>query len=139
MTSADAQRLPGGQGRDLGAFVRFLLSGGFNTLVTYALYLALCPAFSARASYTIAYVSGIALAYALNRYFVFRTKGSLVAMGLFPAVYLVQYVVGVGIVSLWTDVLRLPEWLAPAPAIAVTLPITFLLSRLLLSPRRRHR
>ena len=50
-------------------FARFLVSGGFNTLVTYGLYLLLLNVLSYRISYTIAYVAGIVLAYSLNRFF----------------------------------------------------------------------
>jgi len=119
-----------------GAFARFLLSGGFNTAVTYALYLALLPFLSYRVSYTIAFAGGIVLAYALNRLFVFRAKGTLLTLCLFPLVYILQYGVGLAVVSLWVEWLHGMEWLAPAVAIFVTVPLTFLLCRLLFHGRR---
>lgn len=117
------------------AFGRFLLSGAFNTGATYVLYLVLMQAMPYRTAYSIAYLAGIALAYALNRYFVFRAKGSLATMAKFPAVYLLQYLLGLGIVSLWGDVLQWPKALAPLAAVVVTIPVTFLLSKRLFTAR----
>ena len=48
--------------------VRFLASGGLNTLVTYIAYLVLLHWLPYQQSYSIAFASGIALAYVLNRY-----------------------------------------------------------------------
>lgn len=116
-----------------GAFFRFLLSGGFNTAATYVLYLLLLYVFQYQVSYTITYVLGIVLAYYLNRFFVFRAKGGLKTIALFPLVYLVQYLVGLGVLSLWVEILGLGEWLAPVAACVVTIPLTFLLSRWIFS------
>ena len=118
-----------------GAFVRFLLSGAVITTATYVLYLLLIPLLSYRTSYTIAFIVGIALAYGLNRFFVFRSKGGLSAMTLFPAVYLLQYILGLGIVSFWIETLGWYVELAPLAAIALTIPLTFLLSRRLFAVR----
>lgn len=93
------------------------------------LYLALIQTMPYRSAYSISYMSGIALAYALNRYFVFRVKGSLATMAKFPAIYLFQYLLGLGIVSLWGDVLQWPQALAPLAAVVVTVPLTFLISK----------
>ncbi|MEN6438529.1 MAG: GtrA family protein [Syntrophobacter sp.] len=110
-------------------FGRFLLSGGFNTVVTYALYLLLLRFLSYRISYTISFSMGIAIAYCCNRFFVFLTHNGLSTVALFPVVYLVQYLVGLGVVSAWVEILGLSVSLAPIAAIILTIPITFALSR----------
>lgn len=112
-----------------GSFWRFLLSGGFNTVVTYMLYLLLELVLDYRASYTTAFIAGIALAYWLNRIYVFRVKGSRTAATLFPLVYLAQYSTGLMMVSLWVEILGFNARLAPLAAIAVTIPLTYILSR----------
>ena len=117
------------------AFFRFLVSGAFNTGATYVLYLALMQALPYRTAYSLSYMAGIALAYGLNRYFVFRAKGSLATMAKFPAVYLFQYLLGLGVVSLWGDVLQWPKALAPLAAVVVTIPVTFLLSKRLFTAK----
>lgn len=112
------------------AFGRFLLSGGFNTLVTYLLYLALLQVLPYRISYTLSYVAGVALAYELNRVLVFKTRRSVRSAILTPLIYLGQYIVGLGVVWIVVSKMGLDARLAPLAAIAVTVPMTFLLSRL---------
>ncbi len=108
-----------------GTFVRFLLSGGFNTAAIYALYLVLLRSVPYRASYTIAYITGIVLSYFLNRCFVFRVNRGLRTVALFPFVYLVQYLAGIAVVSLWAGILGWNALYAPIPAILLTVPLTF--------------
>jgi putative flippase GtrA len=110
-------------------FARFLISGGVNTLGTYLLYLALLQLLPYWLSYAIAFVAGIALAYVLNRLFVFGAPRSEKKAALLPLVYLVQYLVGALIVYVWVDLLDLHAALAPAASIAITIPLTFAASR----------
>lgn len=110
-------------------FLRFLVSGGANTAATYLLYLALLQLLPYWLSYAVAFVAGIALAYVLNRLFVFGAPRSERKAALLPLVYLVQYLVGAAIVYGWVDMLNLHAALAPAASIAITIPLTFLASR----------
>lgn len=111
------------------AFVRFLLSGGFNTAATYALYLVLLQFFPYGVSYTLTFASGIGLAYLLNRYFVFGAPRAGTRILLFPLVYLLQYLAGLLTVFVWVDVLLWRATLAPLASVAVTIPITFVLTK----------
>lgn len=117
--------------------VRFLISGGLNTAVTYALYLVLLQFLNYRIAYTIAYVAGIVLAFVVNRTFVFRSHRGWRSVVLFPFVYLVQYLAGLTIAVVWIEYFRFPQELAPLAAIVVTLPLTFVLSRAVFGRRRR--
>lgn len=110
-------------------FMRFLLSGAFNTVATWLLYLLLIQFVPYRLGYSIAFAAGIALAYILSRHFVFRRKGGAAAVAVFPLIYLLQYLLGLGIVSAWVEVLGWHEALAPLAAVALTVPITFVLTR----------
>lgn len=113
------------------AFVRFLISGGLNTLGTYVLYLALLQLLPYWLSYAIAFVCGIALAYALNRFFVFGAPRSEKKAAMLPLVYLAQYLVGALIVYVWVDLLHMSAALAPLASIAITIPLTFAASHYL--------
>lgn len=116
--------------RVFSAFVRFLLSGGFNTVATYGIYLVLLRLIPYRISYTISYLTGIVISYFLNRLFVFRSsRRGLTSVALFPLVYLVQYLAGLAIVSLWTGFLGWNAAYAPIPAILLTIPATFATAR----------
>lgn len=111
-----------------GRALRFLASGIVNTLVTYALYLVMLRFMSPRLAYTLVYVVGIALAYTLNRGFVFRTHAGWRSALAMPMIYLLQYLVSLAVISLWVW-LGLPPGLAPLPAIILSMPITYLLTR----------
>jgi hypothetical protein len=52
---------------------------------------------------------------------------------LFPLIYLVQYLLGLGVVTLSVDTLNWDKALAPLASIALTVPITFFLSHLVFS------
>lgn len=79
-------------------------------------------------SYTIAYVSGIAISYVLNRSFVFKSHHGLRSALLFPLVYVAQYGFGMLLLWLWIDVAGLSDKAAPLVVVAVTLPLTYILS-----------
>lgn len=106
--------------------LRFLASGGFNTLVTYLAYLVLLHWLPYRQSYSIAFASGIGLAYVLNRYYVFRRPGGTLGPVYVAMIYTGQYLLGLAIVSAWVDWLGAPAKLAPLVAIAISLPLTYL-------------
>ncbi|KPX26529.1 Membrane protein [Pseudomonas syringae pv. delphinii] len=111
-------------------FARFLMSGGFNTALTYGIYLILLMFMSYKISYTISYVTGILLAYILNRFFVFKSHQGLRSVILLPLIYAIQYCLSLVILWCWVEQLQFDERLAPLAAIALTLPVTFILSKL---------
>lgn len=108
---------------------RFLLSGGLNTALTYGIYLALMNFMGYRNSYTIAYVSGIILAYVFNRFFVFKAHGGMRSIVFLPLIYVAQYLASLLILWVWVEQLYQTAYLAPLVAIVLTLPLTFILSR----------
>ena len=110
-------------------FFRFIVSGGLNTAITYGIYLALLQLMPYQFSYTIAYVSGITISYVLSRSYVFRSHYSLRSILLFPLVYVAQYVCGMLLLWLWIEVTGLSDKVAPLVVVAVTLPLTYVLSR----------
>jgi putative flippase GtrA len=119
-----------------GSVLRFLVAGAATTVVTLGLYVLLLDILAYALAYTVAFVSGILIAYLLNSVFVFRTATSMRTFALFPLIYLVQYLVGLTVTAIWVDLLGLPPEVAALAAIVVTLPITYLLTRSLLTRRR---
>jgi len=106
--------------------VRFLASGGFNTLVTYLAYLVLLHWLPYRQSYSMAFASGIALAYVLNRYYVFRQPAGKLGPVYVAMIYTGQYLLGLLIVSAWVDWLGGSPEAAPLVAVVISLPLTYL-------------
>lgn len=115
--------------------IRFLMAGGLNTVITYLIYLIALHPLGYAYAYTLSYVSGLLLAYTLNRKFVFRSHRGWVSFWLMPAVYLAQYALGLGIVWLWVEQLGWRPEPAPLIAIACSLPITFVMSKWLFTKK----
>jgi putative flippase GtrA len=114
---------------DRGSVPRFLMAGVFNTALTYAIYVLLLQVVSYPVAFTVAYVAGILVSYALSARFVFRREASWRSFLRFPFVYLAQYLAGLLLVSLLVEWLAVPAWLAPIVALIVTIPLTYVLSR----------
>ena len=112
--------------------LRFLLAGGTNTAITYAIYL-LCGLFTGyQVAYAVAYLAGIGISYVLNSCYVFELPVSWKAFSQYPLVHLGQYLVGALLLEglvLWMEV---PIGLAPLLVVVLTLPMTFVLSKVLL-------
>lgn len=111
------------------SFVRFLVLGSLNTVVTYGLYLVLLPLLPYQACYTVAFIAGIVIAYVFNRTLVFLSHRGMRSVVVLPLVYLAQYLVSLLVLWLWIDKAGLSPALGPLIAIAVTVPLTYLLSR----------
>lgn len=115
--------------RDFGSSVRFLLAGGLNTTLTYLLYLALLKTATHQVSYAISFACGIAISYVLGRLFVFKVHRGYRSALMLPFVYLIQYLAGAAVVWIWVDYFKQHAMFAPAIAILITLPVTYILSK----------
>ena len=114
------------------AFVRFLIAGGLNTALTYALYLLLLRFWDYLPAYSAAYVVGILLSYFLNASFVFRIRPTTSKLLKFPLVYLAQYATGAAILWICVEWFGVPRELGLVFSIAASVPITFLAARVVL-------
>jgi putative flippase GtrA len=115
---------------------RFLLFGAFNTLFTYAVYWVLVDGLAPQLAYAIVFALGIAIAYAGNSLFVFRTPMRWRVAGVYPLVYLGQYLANAALLELLTGWRGLGPRGALALSLAIVTPISFLLNRALLKGRR---
>lgn len=113
------------------SFVRFLLSGGFNTFFTWLMYIVLLNYFSYKTSYTISYVIGIIIAFTINRFFVFKSHRGIYSYLLFPLVYVFQYLAGLFIIWLWVDVINMNAIVAPIISVLILIPCTYILTKLI--------
>ncbi|MFD2703137.1 GtrA family protein [Paenibacillus shunpengii] len=119
-------------------FFKFVISGGINTLVTYIFYLLLLMFLGYSLSYTISYVSGIFLSYYLNSVFVFKEKISFIKFLKFPVVYLIQYLINIVMVYLFVEKLQVSPLLVPLIVIIISMPITFVISKLIIKGKGRE-
>jgi putative flippase GtrA len=119
--------------------IYFVLSGGLNTLATYLLYLLLLNFLHYQIAYATSFIAGILLSYVLSTRFVFRTTHSWVKFSLFPLVYLISYAAGAAVLALSVNRLGIDQRIAPLVSACVTLPLSFVLSRLILVPPTKPR
>lgn len=120
------------------AFLRFLVSGALNTCITYGLYLLLNLFMDYRYAYSSAYVSGIVISYLINTGWVFRSYISVRSFLLYPSVYLLQYLAALLLLDFLVESLSMAQTLAPALVILATVPLTFFMSRTILSVGKRE-
>lgn len=117
--------------------VRYIVGGGANTALTYAIYLVLLLIAPWQIANTVSYVVGIFTAYYINARFVFRQPLRWRKAVQFPLVYLLQYALTMALSALLIDGLGMDAAFAPIIVICITVPVAFAATRLLLKPRLR--
>ena len=113
-------------------FPRFLVSGALNTVITYVIYIGLAFIVPYLVAYTVTTAFGILLSYYLNARFVFRQKLRVRAALTYPTVYAVQYFLGLGLLYVLVELAHFSKFTAPILIVVATVPVTFVLSRLMI-------
>lgn len=116
--------------------IRYLIVGGLNTVVTYVLYLLILNVSNITIAYTTSYILGILISYFLNVIFVFKTKVSIKKFFQFPLVYVVQYFLNTFFLIILVKNLNVNEKLAPLIILIISIPITFILTKVILGNRK---
>ncbi|GAA3088799.1 GtrA family protein [Streptosporangium carneum] len=109
-------------------FARFLVGGTVNTCTGYGLFLVLSWWLPPSAAYSVTYVFGVAFSYAINTFFVFRTRASVGSAARFPLAYLLSYLVGLALLTALTGA-GLDSRIAMVVVMAVNVPLTFVMTR----------
>lgn len=110
-------------------FLRFLVVGGVNTVMTYLLYLWLLTLLDYRLAYSVSFVFGIGLALTMQARFVFKTKVTPRTALMYSLIYGVQYIVGLAIVTFSVQYLMVPKQFALAISVVLCVPLMFFLTR----------
>lgn len=118
--------------------LKFLSGSIINTLATYLLYLILILYFQYRLAYTITYIAGIMLAYLINSTWVFNSRMTLYSALLYPAVYLIQYLASICILSFLVEQFGIDKKIAPLIVIVIVYPLSFIMNRLLFKRSSNH-
>ena len=116
--------------------LRFLIAGGSTTAISYGIYLGLL-ALDVRAlpAYVISYFTGIIWSYAINALWVFRSRPHWRSFIRYPLVYAVQALVSFALFKFISDLLFMRDWLIPLAITAITVPITYVLSKSILTSK----
>jgi putative flippase GtrA len=83
-----------------------------------------------RISYTIAFVSGLAISFFMNKSFVFKAHQGWKTIILFLLVYLVQYIFGLFVLWIIVGQLGLNVTFAPLVVVGLSIPLTYWLSKI---------
>lgn len=113
--------------------LKFALVGVLNTGVTYLFYLLLLNILPYTTSYLVSYVLGIFFSFVLNSKFVFNSKITLAKFLKYPVVYIVQFLLNWVFLFVLVDKLSIEEKIAPLLVTVISIPITFLLTRYILT------
>lgn len=108
-------------------FLRYLMGGAFNTLITYVIFLLLNLFINHLTAYSIVFAFGVILSYFINTYAVFRSKATLGNGIGFIWVCGFQYLFGLFTLNILTYLLGIPHAIAMAMVIAMNVPFTFFL------------
>lgn len=109
--------------------IRFLIAGGINTLISYALYFLISAFFVYPIAYSITYMFGIIFSYYISSKFVFQVKMSVSKFFMFPLVYAFQYAWGMAVLALLASKFGVDDRIAMLIVIVTSLPLTYVISR----------
>lgn len=117
--------------------MRFVVVGVVNTSVYYGAYLALHLVAPYFAAHLVALAVGMVASFFLNCHWTFRTRPTWRKFALFPLTNAVNYLmITVGVVVL-VEWVGLDSRIAPLLAAVSSIPVTFVLSRRVLTGRTR--
>lgn len=116
-----------------GRWIRFAIGGALNTGLSYAVYMLFCNFFAYQLAYAIAYIIGIIFGYLFNSRFVFNVAWSWKGFCSYPIVYLLQYVGSAILLGIFIEHLEVSKMIAPVIVSAVMVPVTYIMSRWVLS------
>ncbi len=114
-------------------WLRFIIGGGINTGFTYLVYLGINEILPYHVAYLIAYAVGVIFSYWFNARVVFRVPLSWKGLAAYPVVYVVQYLVSALCLGGLVEFLQVSELIAPLVVAVAMIPLTYLMSKLLLS------
>jgi putative flippase GtrA len=117
-------------------FGRYLIVGGVNTFLTYAIYLGGLKFTTYRLAYSVSFVCGILFSYLFNAQFVFRKQLRVVKALQFSMVYVGQYFVGLGLLLVLVEVVHLNKKFAPILLIFLIIPANYWLNRCVIKGRQ---
>lgn len=115
--------------------LRFGLVGACNLLTYFVVYLALHLVLPYLVAHTIAYAVAIVLSFFLNCYFTYRARPTLKKFVLYPLSQVSSFLTTTVGVTVLVEFFLVDERVAPFIAAAVSIPISFLLTRLILTGR----
>jgi len=114
-------------------WLRFIIGGGINTAFTYGFYLMLNTLLGYQMAYFLAYAMGVIFSYWFNAVVVFRVPLSWKGLFSYPIVYVIQYAASALLLGGLVEIAGVSMVLAPLAVTVVMVPLTYAMSRIVLS------
>ncbi len=111
-------------------FVKFLIVGCVNTLVSYLTFLSLLYVVNYDIAYAVSYGTGILVSYFLNGKWTFQKSITFKGALTYPLVYIVQFSAGWLVLKYGVEGLSFTENQAYILSVIISIPIGFLASKL---------
>lgn len=121
-----------------GQMVRFVAAGILNTALTYIIYVCLMQFASYRTAYTVAFLFGVGLAAIVYPKAVFAQGLTLVSGCGALVAYCLSYLVGLGVLFVLVEYLRISPELAALVGLPIIVPVNFFMFRFVLGHARRR-
>jgi putative flippase GtrA len=115
--------------QDLASAARYVAAGVINAVITYALFVVLLAVLGYALAYTLVFAIGIALGYVLQAKMVFRRSVGWPGRALVAANYLLQYFIGLALISLLVKSFAIDPRIAMLVVLAITVPLGYVISR----------
>lgn len=117
------------------SFLRFLLLGGMNTILTLLIYWLLILFYGHNTSYATAFIIGILFSYAANSVYTFKTKIELKRLPLYIIGYVLSYLFGSMILNISVGEFGIHKQVAIFLVIGLSIPVNYIISHFILKPR----
>lgn len=113
-------------------WLRYLLGGGVNTVITYGIYLALNLVLGYQWAYLFAYALGVVFSYCFNAVLVFRVPLSWKGFFSYPLVYVIQYGSSALLLGVLVEFANMSEKFVPLLVSVCMVPLSYTISKLIL-------
>lgn len=118
--------------------VRFLVVGGLNTVLTYAVYLLGLLFVDYRVSYIIAFIVGLVFTTVMNIHHTFSSRLTLARSAIYGSYYFLYSGANILLLQYLVDGLGVDEKWAPLIMLFIMIPIHYILSKLLVQAFNRR-
>ena len=108
---------------------KYFIAGALNTGLTYLLYLMLVRLMTYIWAYSLTFVAGIVLGYFLNALWVFKSGLQWKSTVYYPLAYLINYAIGLLLLWVLVDQLRLPKEISPLLVVTFSVPIMYAINK----------
>ena len=125
--------------KNLQQLVKFGMTGGLNTILTYIIYQLLAPSTNATFAMAVGYGLTSVLGLTLSNHWVFKAHQAVKSVAWkYYATYGFTWLVSVGFAHIASTTWQLPNWFIPIGSLMLTIPLNFVLSKFWVFSQHQH-